>query len=79
MQRLAEFEQGHDDEMEWLKRSMDFRRAEFSCQRKRNVGKMVVAHIASPGGIRGGKHAIHETACVRFPRLHDVRRCGLGW
>ena len=70
MQRLAEFEEGHGGEVEQLKSSMDFRRADFSCQWKRNVRKMV-AHICSAGGVRGGKHAIHETARVRFPRLYD--------
>jgi hypothetical protein len=48
MQRLAEFEEGHDGEVEQLKSSMDFRRADLSCQWKRNVGKMV-AYIAKCG------------------------------
>jgi hypothetical protein len=45
MQRLAEFEEGHDGEGEWVKISQDFRRADFSCQWKRNVGKRI-AYIA---------------------------------
>jgi hypothetical protein len=45
MQRLAEFEEGHDGVVEQLKISQDFRRADFSCQWKRNMGKLVV-HIA---------------------------------
>jgi hypothetical protein len=48
MQRLAEFEEGHDGEVEQLKSLMDFRRADFSCQWKRNVGIMV-AHISKCG------------------------------
>ena len=52
MQRLVEFEERHDGEVEQLKVSMDFRRADFSCQWKRNV-EIMVAHIASVGGVRG--------------------------
>jgi hypothetical protein len=63
MQRLAEFEEEHGGEVEQLKISQDSRRADFSCQWKRNVGKLVV-HIGSVGGVSGGKHAIHETARV---------------
>jgi hypothetical protein len=48
MQRLAEFEEGHGGEVEQLKISKDFRRADFSCQWKRNVGEMV-APIAKCG------------------------------
>jgi hypothetical protein len=48
MQGLAEFQEEHDGEVEQLKSSTDFRRADFSCQWKRNVEKMV-AHIAKCG------------------------------
>ena len=48
VQRFAEFEEGHDGEGEWVKISQDFRRADFSCQWKDNVGK-VVAHRAEGG------------------------------
>jgi hypothetical protein len=48
MQRFTEFEECHGGEVEQLKISQDFRRADFSCQWKRNVGKLVV-HIAKCG------------------------------
>jgi hypothetical protein len=48
MQRLAEFEEGHDGEVEQLKSSKDSMRADVSCQWMRNVGKMV-AHISKCG------------------------------
>jgi hypothetical protein len=42
MQRLAEFEEGHDGEIRWFKCSRDFRRADFSCQWMRNVGSVLI-------------------------------------
>ena len=48
VQRLAEFEESHDGEGARVKTSQDFRRADFSCQWTRNVGKLV-AHIAKRG------------------------------
>lgn len=38
VERLAEFEERHDDEGVRVEISTDFRRADFSCQWKRNVG-----------------------------------------
>ena len=70
VERLAEFEECHDDEEVRVKVSTDFRRADFSCQWKRNVGKMA-AYIASLSTVRGGSYAIHTTARVRPSRLHD--------
>jgi hypothetical protein len=53
MQRLAEFEEGHDDEGKQLKSRKDFRRVNFSCQWKRNTGKMVADTAMSGWSLAG--------------------------